>query len=90
MKHVNTPHLHEDPTRTTSIGMARYAAEFMEAALAADGKMGNKPGHEVVAPIPVMFLVGRHRAFVKSRRPNQSLHWTQTSLCSICASEFRR
>lgn len=59
MTRMKTPYLHDDPTRTTSIGMAHYAAEFMEAALAADDKLGNKPGHEIVAPIPVMFLVGQ-------------------------------
>jgi hypothetical protein len=31
----------------------------MEAALAADEKMGMKPGFEIVAPVPVMFLVGQ-------------------------------
>ena len=31
----------------------------MEAALAADEKMGAKKGYEIVAPIPVMFLVGQ-------------------------------
>jgi hypothetical protein len=31
----------------------------MEAALAADDKMGNKKGYEIVAPIPVLFLVGQ-------------------------------
>jgi hypothetical protein len=51
--------LHDDPERTTSIGMARYATEFFEAALAADDKLGKKSGHEVVAPIPVMFLIGQ-------------------------------
>lgn len=53
------PGLHEDPERTTSIGMARYATEFFEAALAADDKLGQKEGYEIVAPIPVMFLVGQ-------------------------------
>ena len=56
---MDTPNPRDDPTRTTPIGMARYAAEFMEAALAVDDKMGNKPGHEIVTPIPVMFLVGQ-------------------------------
>ena len=51
--------LHDDPERTTSIGMARYATEFFESALAADDKLGKKPGYEVVAPIPVMFLIGQ-------------------------------
>jgi hypothetical protein len=53
------PGLHEDPERTTSIGLARYATEFFEAALAADDKLGKKEGYEIVAPIPVMFLVGQ-------------------------------
>ena len=52
-------HPHEDPSRTTPLGMARYASDFMEAALAADEKMGKKDGHEIVAPVPVMFLVGQ-------------------------------
>jgi hypothetical protein len=52
------PGLHEDPERTTSIGLARYATEFFETALAADDKLGKKEGYEIVAPIPVMFLVG--------------------------------
>jgi hypothetical protein len=39
--------------------MVRYACEFLEAALAADDKMGRKKGHEIIAPIPVMFLVGQ-------------------------------
>lgn len=51
--------LHEDPDRTTPIGMARYAVEFMQAAQAADEAMGTKSGHGIVAPIPVMFLVGQ-------------------------------
>jgi hypothetical protein len=45
------------PGATTPIGLARYAKEFLEAALAADDKMGNKKGHEIFAPIPVMYLV---------------------------------
>lgn len=56
---MTDPRLHEDPERTTSIGMARYATEFFEAALAADEKLGTKEGYEIIAPIPVMFLVGQ-------------------------------
>ncbi|MDL2338190.1 MAG: hypothetical protein QFE16_10145 [Pseudomonadota bacterium] len=56
---MNKLRIHEDSTRTTPIGLARYAGEFMEAALAADAKMGKKDGYERVAPIPVMFLVGQ-------------------------------
>src|SRR5665647_390271 len=36
-----------------------YAAEFMEAGLAADAKMGERKGHEFSAPVPVMFLTGQ-------------------------------
>ena len=56
---MHSPHPHDDPTRTTPIGMLRYASDFMEAALAADDKMGKRKGYELLAPIPVMFLVGQ-------------------------------
>ena len=49
----------DDPSRTTSIGLLRYGSEFMEAALAADEKMGHKRGNEIAASVPVMFLVGQ-------------------------------
>lgn len=55
---MNTP-FHFDETRTTSIGLCRYACEFMEAAISADGQMGRRDGFKVVAPIPVLFLVGQ-------------------------------
>jgi hypothetical protein len=42
--------LHEDPERTTPLGLARYATEFFEAALAADDKLGRRAGYEVIAP----------------------------------------
>lgn len=50
---------HDDPNRTTPIGLVRYACEFFEAALAADEKLGNKSSYEIIAPIPVMFLIGQ-------------------------------
>lgn len=56
---MNALHMHEDGDRTTPVGLVRFASEFMEAALAADDKMGRKPGFEIVAPTPVMFLVGQ-------------------------------
>lgn len=66
------PTVHDDPTRTTSIGLCRYACEFLEAALAADSKMGHRDGFEIVAPDPVLFLVGQSielalKAFLLSR-----------------------
>lgn len=67
-----TPHLHDDPALTTPIGLVRYAFDFMEAARAADDKMGRKKGFEIIAPVPVMFLVGQSveltlKAFLLSR-----------------------
>ncbi len=50
--------MHDDPKRTTPIGLARYAREFFDCALAADDKVGRRPGFEIIAPIPVMYLVG--------------------------------
>lgn len=69
---TSPPAVHEDTTRTTSIGLCRYACEFLEAALAADSKMGRRDGFEIVAPVPVLFLVGQSielalKAFLLSR-----------------------
>ena len=50
--------IHNDPNRTNAIGIARYAREFYATAIAADNDVGMKPGFEIVAPIPVMYLVG--------------------------------
>jgi HEPN domain-containing protein len=55
---MNDKKLHEDPKRTTPIGLARYAADFFDTALAADEIIGRRPGFEIIAPIPVMYLVG--------------------------------
>jgi len=49
----------DDPSRTTSVGLARYSQEYLEAALAVDDKMGLRTGFEINAPTPVMFLVGQ-------------------------------
>lgn len=43
--------------RTTAVGLARYAREYFDAALAADDVIGHRKGYEIVAPAPVMFLV---------------------------------
>lgn len=50
--------MHNDPKKTTPIGLARYAREFFDCALAADDKVGHRSGFEIIAPIPVMYLVG--------------------------------
>ena len=36
----------------------RYAKEFHDAALAADDILGMKEGYEIIAPIPVLYLIG--------------------------------
>jgi hypothetical protein len=51
-------HIHENPERTKPIGLARYAKEFHEAAMGADRTLGMKPGYEIFAPIPVLYLIG--------------------------------
>ncbi len=43
--------------RTTAIGLARYAREYLDAALAADDVIGHRKGYKIVAPPPVLFLV---------------------------------
>lgn len=43
--------------RTTAIGLARYARDFYDAAIAADHVLGRRRGYEIVAPAPVMLLV---------------------------------
>lgn len=53
-----TTHLHSDPTRTTPLGMTRYAHEFLEAGLAVDDAMGHRRGFEIMAPVPALYLMG--------------------------------
>lgn len=72
LEHMNTPQIHDDPNRTTPVGLVRYATEFMEAALITNNKMGRKSAHKFIAPVPVMFLVGQSvelalKAFLLSR-----------------------
>ena len=52
------PSIHDDPSRTTPIGLLRYSTEFLEAAGIVDEHMGSRSGYETIAPIPVMFLTG--------------------------------
>lgn len=47
----------ERDRRTTPIGLARYAREYYDAAIAADHVIGHRPGYEIHAPAPVNFLV---------------------------------
>lgn len=45
--------------RTKAVGLARYAADFLEVALAADDIMGKKTEYSIVAPIPVLYMMGQ-------------------------------
>lgn len=47
-----------DPARTTPVGLSRYAREFLDTAMAADKTVGEQPGYEIHAPVPIMYLVG--------------------------------
>ncbi len=42
--------------RTTAIGLAHYAYEFLEAAMVVDETTGGQPGHEHVSPVPAYYL----------------------------------
>jgi hypothetical protein len=52
------PDLYNDTERTTSVGLARYATEFFEAALAVNDKLGKNDSLVNVASVPVMYLFG--------------------------------
>ena len=41
----------------TAAGLARYSEEFFRAARAVDKDMGRDEGYEIIAPVPVQFLV---------------------------------
>lgn len=45
-----------DEDRTTAIGLARYAYEYLEAAILVDKAIGERPGFEMVSPVPAYFL----------------------------------
>lgn len=45
--------------RTNEIGLARFAREYYDSAVAADEVVGSRPGYEHVAPAPVMHLVAQ-------------------------------
>jgi hypothetical protein len=46
----------DDDERTTAIGLARYAYEYIDAARLVDTHHGKKPGFEFVSPVPAYFL----------------------------------
>lgn len=46
----------DEDERTTATGLARYAYEYIDAALLVDEHHGAKPGFEFVSPVPAYFL----------------------------------
>ena len=45
-----------DDDRTTAIGLARYAYEYIEAARLVDKELGKQHKHVLISPIPAYFL----------------------------------
>jgi len=45
------------PARTTPLGLINYSKSFRDAALAVDDKLGIKKGSEIIALVPVMYLI---------------------------------
>lgn len=50
------PNLNDE--RTSALGLARYAFEYIEAALIVDDRIGQRKEFQVVAPIPALYLAG--------------------------------
>lgn len=48
----------DQANRSSPIGLVRYAFEFFDAARAVDNDVGMRPGHEIVAPVTVLYLTG--------------------------------
>jgi hypothetical protein len=46
----------EDGYRTTALGLARFAYEYIDAALLVDERHGQRKGFEHVSPVPAYFL----------------------------------
>jgi hypothetical protein len=47
----------ERNSRTTAIGLARYAKEYLEAAIVVDQEMGKKRAYAYISPMPAYFLL---------------------------------
>lgn len=45
-----------DEDRTTATGLARYAREYIDAANLVDREIGQRPGYELISPVPAYFL----------------------------------
>lgn len=47
----------ERNSRTTAIGLARYAKEYLEAAIVVDQELGKRKKYATISPIPAYFLL---------------------------------
>ena len=53
-------------TNTPPAGLARYARDYYDAAIAVDDEIGRRPGYEIFAPVPAMFLVAHSIELIQS------------------------
>lgn len=51
--------MHKDPTKTTPIGLVRYAHDFFDSALAVQEQLGKATCFDLVSPMPSFYLIGR-------------------------------
>lgn len=50
--------MHDDPTKTTPIGLVRYAHDFFDSARAVEDQLGKATCFELVSPVPSLYLIG--------------------------------
>lgn len=50
--------MHNDPTKTTPIGLARYAHDFFDSARALEDQLGKDTSFELVSHMPSLYLIG--------------------------------
>lgn len=50
--------MHDDPTKTTPVGLTRYAHDFFDSARALEDQLGKATSFELVSPIPSLYLIG--------------------------------
>ncbi|MHC3431697.1 hypothetical protein [Delftia lacustris] len=55
---ANQPHPHDDPERTTPMGMVRYGYEFLEAAFVVYERAARLNPNMVMPPVPALYLLG--------------------------------
>lgn len=56
-KHPEDNNQQDDDDRTTPVGLARYAFDYLEAALVVDERLGRGTEYSRIAPVPAYFLL---------------------------------